>query len=212
MKTKFLTLLWLGSMVSMNALGLSSDKGQSRVQQKQFGLNITPVGLTHNALARSIEGNYFYKRDTIFTLQYSELVSSLGTLEEDKYSEDELRIWKRNGKGSSISVGAKQFYGSTFYIKGEGYYRHQDHVNLTGSRIRPGTLNTWVVDLKETGRIEDIGLGFRLGNQWQWDYLTIGVDWAGFNRSLSIRSKRGSLDHEDIHTYNLLNFYIGANF
>ena len=191
---------------STNQESLNNRKG------KKYSAIFGVVGITHNAISNSFEGAYHYDTNTQFTLQYNDLTSGIATADEGKYSEDELRVWKRNGKGSSISAGIKHFTSNSFYLKGEVYYRNQDHINKTGSKVKPGTVSEWMVTYKDTARIEDIGLGFRIGNQWQWDRFTLGCDWAGINRSISTISKRGNLDSEDLNAINLLNFYIGASF
>lgn len=210
----FTSLAWSAPRSKTRVKITQKDEGLSQKNRegKKFGVNVTPMGLTHNALSSSIEGNYFFRKDTIFSLQYTDMQSGLGTIDEEKYSADELNVWKRNGKGMSISGGVKQFFGNSFYAKGEVYYRNQDHINKTGSKIKPGTINEWVVTYKETGRIEDIGFSFKVGNQWQWDNLTVGCDWFGLNRNFNTISKRGSLEEEDINTINLLNLYVGASF
>lgn len=179
---------------------------------KKYSFNGSLAGITHNSVSQSVEGAYHLNRDLQITFQYSHLESGIATYDEGKYSDNELDVWKRNGKGTSLSAGAKKFYGNSFYAKAEGYYRNQDHINKTGSKVKPGTKNEWVVVYKETGRIEDIGISLKVGNQWQWQDFTVGVDWIGLNRSITTISKRGTIEDDDMNSLNLANIYLGASF
>ena len=179
---------------------------------KSYSLNASALGVTHNALARSFEVGYFLDSSTLISLQFNDLQSGVGTADDSRYSDDELKTWERNGKGSSLSVGAKSFFGNSFYAKAEGYYRNQDHINKTGSKRDNNGKGDWIVTEKETGRIEDLGITAKIGNQWQWSHFTLGCDWIGVNGSLYTLSERGVIQEDDRHSVNLLNFYMGASF
>lgn len=228
MKTKLLAGLMTMALSPMLMAAPKSAKAQSQIKLKRHApvlnqassqerkdkkvtINASVMGITHNTLSRSLEAGYHLNADTVLSLQYSDLQSGLATTDEGKYSNDELNTWLRNGVGSSISTGGKRFLSNSFYIKAEAYYRNQDHINKTGSK--KSTANgEWMVVYKETARIEDMGATLKIGNQWQWDNFTLGCDWIGANKSLSILSQRGKVEDNDLNSVSLLNFYLGASF
>lgn len=196
------------SKKGLNKTSVSKTKKASKL----FSIGAELGGIKHNAVAQSVEASYKYRSDLSFSLSFTHMISGIATFDEGKYSSDELRVWRRNGKGSALSLSARKFFGKSFYIRPSGYYRNQDHVNKTESKVSPSGSNEWIVIRKETGRIEDIGVGLAIGNQWNWKYLSIGCDWVGVNRSLNIISQRGELESEDINTINLLNLYVSTSF
>lgn len=180
-------------------------------ESKKYTINASLLGITHNTLSRSLEVGHHLNSSTIISLQHSDLQAGPTTLDEGKYSNDELNTWKRNGVGSSLSFGAKKFLSNSFYMKAETYYRNQDYINKTGSK--KSTANgEWIVVYKETSRIEDMGATLKVGNQWQWDTFTLGCDWVGLNRSLSILSQNGKVENNALNSLNLVNFYFGLSF
>ena len=78
---------------------------------------------------------------------------------------------------------------------------------------------------------EDVGTGFRVGNEWQWENFTMGCDWVGVSQPIYSNVKEdkfipsaGSPDY-DRRQYvdeqnrfvkdtniNLLRVYAGASF
>lgn len=121
--------------------------------------------------------------------------------------EDDEDFWVY--KGTTVELSYKQFEGNTFYFEPSLFYR-----TFTGA--------DWYSSLTGTrnGEVEaeDLGIGFKIGNQWQWKNLTVGCDWIGIGKRIAILSERELTDDDsdvmdDMETtYTWLNFYVGVSF
>lgn len=56
---------------------------------------------------------------------------------------------------------------------------------------------------------QGLGTGIRVGNQWQWENFTLGVDWLGLGATL-VNFKNNTGD--GLITVNFLNVYLGWSF
>lgn len=72
----------------------------------------------------------------------------------------------------TVAVNLKHFVSETFYLKGGAAYRQTTLSNLTCRDCGPGVTRDW-------GAARTIDGEFAIGNQWQWENLTLGADWLG---------------------------------
>ena len=108
--------------------------------------------------------------------------------------------------GTVYSMDVKIFTGNSFYVKPGIYYRKQTDVL---SWIYNSSADNWAAN--EKAEIEDIGINFRIGNQWQWDNFTLGCDWIGLSRTVSKLSETGNTEDLEV-SGAALNFYLGLSF
>lgn len=122
-------------------------------------------------------------------------------------------------KTSLSEIRAKTFLGNSFYVNaGAGYQLFEGSVHF---------------DFDETysssTRITRAGAVFAIGNQWQWEYFTLGCDWIGafipfgkakvdidYSHDISEEDKKArEKDLEGIMTLRqslALRFYLGLTF
>lgn len=134
-------------------------------------------------------------------------------------------------ESKSIGVHYKQFFGNTFYLRGGV---DQSWVKVANSNVKTAstlTGNDWKANYFELeGDVTSAAVS--LGNQWQWETLTIGCDWVGLSRHLRhtitkdyVNDRTGTNADTQIESANsakslfltgsglhLLRFYVGATF
>lgn len=167
------------------------DESMANRASKKATVNAALIGTTFNALSSSIEVGYHIDENSIVTLQYTSMRGDAG------YGDD--------GKGNSISLGLKKFVSNSFYLKPELYRRNQIVIDSMG----------WSFDNFEFangGEVEDFGASFKIGNQWQWNTFTIGCDWFGLSRTLSVIEDDTNDNGFPETTVSFLNFYLGMTF
>lgn len=107
------------------------------------------------------------------------------------------------GNGDLTSINYKRFFGNSFYLKSGLYYK-----NLK-TKI---DLDDFYESKDRTERLQAIGLDFRIGNQWQWDYFTIGVDWIAQNIDFYNISINQGQRKETNSFFTAFNVYLGVVF
>lgn len=132
---------------------------------------------------------------------------------------------------TSIGVHYKQFFGNTFYLRGG---LDQSWIKVANSNVKTSTSlsgSDWTANYFELeGDVTSAAVS--LGNQWQWETLTIGCDWVGLSRHLRhsitkdyVNDRSGSNGETQMESANsakslfltgsglsLLRFYVGATF
>lgn len=122
-------------------------------------------------------------------------------------------------KASSIGIHYKHFVSNSFYWRGGMDYRTAT-VDYEDTWFTAGNLRSF------DGT--SFALNFQIGNQWQWENFTMGVDWVGY--SLPVTSSVGSEKFDRTSNYerttikndedsflknshlNLLRLYLGMSF
>lgn len=81
--------------------------------------------------------------------------------------------WARlnGGTAASVGLGVRQFLGDFFNVRLGMRIRHLEETESPGDKLDFRTPNYWTV--------WDTGLDFALGNRWQWQNATLGIDWFG---------------------------------
>lgn len=161
---------------------LASESSTNR-QNKRFQI-VASYGGDYSSGAVGVFGGYFLDRDKLLGVGIS------------KYSSSFV-------EGTGIQVLYKSYVGNSFYWQPTLSYRNAGHVDDDffglGERTR-------------TDDFRDLSLGFKIGNQWQWDSFTLGCDWVGISGVFSNLggSKKESYS-SDSHV-TLLNLYLGVSF
>jgi hypothetical protein len=110
-----------------------------------------------------------------------------------------LKIGKgafRDQTQTDVALQYKIFTSSTFYIAPEIFYLNWQEPN------------SGETDDKITG----LGAQFRIGNQWQWKHLSLGVDWIGLGSTLVYFNYQAEDTKEIPITLTELNAYIAYSF
>lgn len=100
----------------------------------------------------------------------------------------------------AISIGDRYFFGNSFNVLGSIFWKQHSKFDISTN---------------QTYFFKDYGVGFSIGNEWQWENFTMGFDWIGFNHSLikvrnTFPSNSFATDQE--LTMNLFKFYLGYSF
>lgn len=154
---------------------------------------------------QGIRGGYFLNKDFSIGASYASGTALIGDLEFSK---------------TVFEVGAKYFFGESFYLDGNLAMESFESVAsvISTDFSRP------VIE----GETSSTGLSFHIGNQWQWDNFTLGCDWVGYYLSLSESvdlEAKGSVSSEEIasttadvetnltgNSLHLARFYLGWAF
>jgi hypothetical protein len=102
----------------------------------------------------------------------------------------------------AVTIGYRRFLGNSFNVMPTIYYKRN-----TGDFFNATLI------------YEDVGTGFRVGNEWQWENFTMGCDWFGLNyKTVEINHKEKGLGPIDTHTpmkaltMTFASFYLGYSF
>lgn len=98
----------------------------------------------------------------------------------------------------NVAIQYKKFVENSFYYGAEVYYL--DYID---------TRNHDFDFYSSTEQQKAIGLSLRFGNQWQWDNLTLGVDWFGVGHHIATIENS---DDDTKFTFTYLNLNLGWSF
>lgn len=139
---------------------------------------------------------YFLRPNDLLTLRYS--------IFNGKYSEAAQKL-------RAVTLGYRSFLSNSFNVMPSLYYRRNTaSFNKTPTLFSPGN-----------GKLiyEDVGVGIRIGNEWQWEHFTLGCDWLGANYTAKVLNhyERSLGTFEDLSfakslTLTYLSFYMGFSF
>jgi hypothetical protein len=142
-----------------------STGGESRANRagKAAYVAYDVIGLTLMPVS-GLRAGYFIDPDFVAELGYASGGASIGDFKADK---------------SIVELKAKKFFGNSFYVDaGLGYEMWNVSYPVSIS-------DTSFETRKLKGTVQNTGLEFHVGNQWQWDGFTLGCDWAGYFLSLA---------------------------
>jgi hypothetical protein len=170
----------------------SAEEREAKKFQIAFGmLGHEYVGFS----ALTAHLGFFLDPDNILFARYSNL-NGRGLDDED------------SAKLRAVTVGVRHFVGNSFNLTPTIYYKRTvedgDYSLFTSQRSR---------------RVyEDLGLGFRIGNEWQWDSFMMGCDWFGVNRTIKkFNSEKTNDSWDDLSSdgrfsFIISSFYVGFSF
>lgn len=189
-------------VVTMESMGNREDK--------EYMATLTFGGIAHTASTSALEIGKYLDENSLATIKFTSLTGLAASIENDESSEGD-KLWDEHLSGYAVSAGYKRFSGNSFYIHPEVYYRQQKYVGNTTESYN-STTDTWTLTDSETGDFSDLGVSFRIGNQWQWKNFTLGCDWVGLSRSI-MNTVNGEVDTIVFgNNISLLNVYLGASF
>lgn len=116
-----------------------------------------------------------------------------------------LKAGSQNGNNeqqTSVAIQYKQYTTDSFYLAGEAFYLN----------TREDINGVWgdVFQTHDYAEYKSLGMGIRIGNQWTWDYFTLGCDWIGVGNRV-IRFQRDTSKTSDL-TITVLNIIAGISF
>lgn len=203
---KTIAAIALLTLTSTTAFAISSYENRA---ESKVTLQADLFGIDHSAIAQGIGVNYQISSTKSFGIKAVKLSGP----EHNNYggSDEEEEIWNKNGDGTALNLTYKQYVGNSFYITPGVYYRNQHVVNSTSSSYSYGfnsssSESTYIGS--DEADIEDLGLSFRIGNNWSFSKLSIGCDWVGLNKSITVLDSNGVLEERTKNSLNLLNFYL----
>lgn len=165
-----------------------TDESKMQRENKKYLINASLFGVSFLTFSSSLEFGYYLSIDEILSLQLTGL-------------NDRNSIEGQSEDGFAVELGYKMFVSNSFYIKPELYYRAQNRE----------VEYDYLIDRYEFKDFKDIGIFFKIGNQWQWDNFTIGCDWLGIGRTvLALEDSDDYFDRSAEISY--LNFYLGMSF
>jgi hypothetical protein len=170
-------------------------------EDKKFQI-LARMGIDYTETGVGLGLGYFLSRQHLIELSY---FSSDEDYESDSsYSDrvEELRV---------ISLGSKIFSGNSFYMSPAIFYSDYEYSY---------TCNDCFIFSDRSFKRSDLGISFRIGNQWQWDNFTLGCDWIGIQygvENINKSGRRGGLipdvrDNETWISATLLNLSMGVSF
>lgn len=120
-----------------------------------------------------------------------------------RYSERHDYTGDTGRKGlTAIKAGYKKFAGNSFYYQPAVYFRNTSHITSAHYKY------------------EDVGLGLRIGNEWQWENFMLGIDWIGINHSLFEVNEEihpnvpvpNNIDVDEKFSFDFIGLYLGYSF
>lgn len=154
------------------------------------------IGTEYIKYPITLSAGYYLHPYGILTLRYSALNTS------DDHGAYKMR---------AVTIGYRRFFGNSFNIMPTIYYkRNTADMYAEGNKPYVVGSNNLVY--------EDIGTGFRVGNEWQWTNFTMGCDWFGLNLTnhrIKLEEKGLTSDTKapmKALTMTLLSFYLGYSF
>lgn len=174
------------------------DESKYNREKKQYQIAVGFLGMEYIGSPLTLSLGYYLNPNSLLLLRYS----SYNGNDVDDRAAQKLR---------ATTLGFRQFFGNSFNVMPTLYYRRN-----TADYFKEGTMTI----IGPTNLVyEDIGMGFRVGNEWQWDNFTMGCDWFGINRTIKELNKKESglgvindITLQKAVTITALSFYIGYSF
>ena len=150
---------------SQVAVVIKDDSSLGNRQNKKYQV-MAGVGNEFSMAAFTLSGGYFINPSEVITFRYSRITQN----DETEALSNEL------DKLRAYTLGYKKFFGNSFNIQPTLYYRKSStDLVMEGFVKSTGTPNLIY---------DDVGIGFRIGNEWQWDNFVMGADWFGVNKTI----------------------------
>lgn len=183
------------TIVHITSISYAEDKVS---EQNREGLQYQIVGSILGGAQHSftpnpsLEASYFKDKNTVISLRFNKYNEDLKDLEEPI-----------SYQGQVIQLAYKEFNGNSFYYRPSIFFREMS-----------------IQDTEDADYVfRDLGVGYAIGNQWQWENFTLGCDWIGANIRASILYYEDTQSSEVLFrlrgyglTLDVLNFYLGVSF
>jgi hypothetical protein len=194
------------ALLTLTSTGVFAGSSFENRADSKITLQADLFGIDHSAIAQGIGVNYQISSTKSLGLKAVKLSGSSSEGYRDNDEED--KIWSENGEGTAVNITYKQYVGNSFYITPGVYYRNQHIVNSTTSRYSYSSFSDSTLIGSDEADIEDLGFSFRIGNNWSFSKLSIGCDWVGLNKSITVLDSDGTIEERSKNSLNLLNFYL----
>ena len=98
---------------------------------------------------------------------------------------------------SSTFTGARGrfYFGNSFNVSGYSYYRREKYICEIGHRVATDSNGTQTQITSGSSMDKDyaaLGVGFSLGNRWQWENFYIGGEWFGLGLDTVVKNYRSN--------------------
>lgn len=177
----------------------TSGDSQANRAQKTIVVTLQPIGFGPiPAFSSGFTVGYFQSPDLILQLEATSgfrlNYTSSAQKDENGYGSSTSSIaWTSEFQAVAVGAHAKYFVGNSFYVKGGLDYRS----------VRQADIHTNVGNSASSYTIEFTGqalsAALALGNQWQFSYFTLGIDWIGavlpFTSKVSETNPANSTDY-----------------
>lgn len=188
--------VFISLIILLSFSNLKASDSQSARESLKFQVAVPLMESIAHSFVPSFSGefSYFVDQDSNAGLRYFKFDSS-AAIEDVEY------------RGQAIELFYKKFSGNSFYTRFTLFYR-----DMNIDKDEDSDDDTDYV-------FRDIGGGFSIGNQWQWENFTIGCDWIGVNTRLVTLYYEDTKSSEVLFstngyffTFNVVNLYIGYSF
>lgn len=196
------------------------DSSEHNRFNKKISIVVQLLGAESYTLGNTtgIKVSYFLSRN-------SQIGLSVDSVKKDRYEGSFL--FRQGYASTGVELSFKQFFGNSFYLTSG--LRHQNITVSDSNRsiFYEEDYYAWEAKGNRSSAL------LAIGNQWQWENFTMGVDWIGLGLPLASSSKEKSLakgadlsassnyrkEIEQIKKENFkdsyalaLRFYLGASF
>lgn len=138
---------------------------------KKFSVNYLALGVgPSRGTTSGIIASFFIDHNSLIDLEF---------LNGKAYDWD-LTFSKYEIQTRSFGLHYKRFFGNSFYVRGGLDYRTVDYNYTFNDIFNPNTIFE-----RNSFKGTSLSATILIGNQWQWDYFTLGCDWIGFSQPFS---------------------------
>ncbi|MCF8057871.1 MAG: hypothetical protein K9K67_01135 [Bacteriovoracaceae bacterium] len=153
----------------------------------------TNYGAEFNAVSVGATFGYYIDGNKLITATISKINDA-----DDLYDDH---------KGTVVKIGPRVFAGNSFYLDAGVFYLNSTYTYNSSFSLFDSS------SVKEVSIFKKAGATFKIGNQWQWDNFTLGVDWIGAAVELvDLGSKGRDLSEVENLEIIALNLQIGMSF
>ena len=153
-----------------------SISGESELNRvgKQFGLHFNAFGSDGG------DGNSMGFIVSNFLTSHSLLELNVASSQDKSFRDKDLESRLIH---QLATLRLTQFYGNSFFVSyGLGVRRFQGSLNFTEKKlVIVGDAGEWRTNNYEFYKVkqQDMGVEIALGNRWQWQNFSMGIDWIG---------------------------------
>ncbi len=170
------------------------NNSQANRAGKRFVIEYN-IGMELDLVSQGATLGYFFSQNGVIGLAYSRLKND----SDSTYS---------TITSNTLQLTYKAYLGNSFYVDAGLFYMN--------TKYDSKSLYRFGLEESDTNyRSKDLGAQIRIGNQWQWDNFTFGVDWIGVGHTgvnITKEGERPLYDELDGTYITLLNFQAGVSF
>lgn len=138
---------------------------------KKFMITTSLLGYDYSGKPLETSAGYFMNPDIVLGVRHQRIFSPLSPISFTDHPFFEA---------SSIAFFGKKFFGNSFNVSGGVFYGTVEK-NSFVYESPAGTKECQNYLCESKLRYSEIRSFLAIGNQWQWEYFTLGCDWLGLN-------------------------------